>query len=128
MAALSNYLSNKLIRATLNSETFTGPDVVYIALFTSDPKPDGSGREVKDGSYIRQTIRFKAPFRGTVNNIESVTFPVATNNWGTISHVAIFDLEKGGELLFFAPILTPKVIVKGEQLTINPGDIIVGLE
>ena len=55
MAALSNYLENALINATLRNTSYTSPSTVYVGLFTTDPTDAGSGTEVSGGSYARES-------------------------------------------------------------------------
>jgi len=37
MAAMSNFLENALINATLRNTSYTSPAVVYVGLYTTDP-------------------------------------------------------------------------------------------
>ena len=41
--AISNYLENKILNHTLNNVPYTQPEVVYLALFKSDPTDDNIG-------------------------------------------------------------------------------------
>ena len=91
MAALSNYLENALINATLRNTAYSSPATVYAALFTSDPTDAGSGTEVSGGSYARKAITFGAPSNGASTNSGAVEFDQATGNWGTITHFGIYD-------------------------------------
>ena len=51
MSAMSNYLENALVNATLRNTTYTSPATVYVGLYTSDPTDAGSDwRRVQDFS------------------------------------------------------------------------------
>ena len=89
MAAMSNYLENALINATLRNTSYTSPSTVYVGLFTSDPTDAGSGTEVSGGSYARKAMTFGSPSNGASTNSGAVEFDQATGNWGTITHFAI---------------------------------------
>ncbi|WP_060788902.1 phage tail fiber protein [Geobacillus zalihae] len=127
MSAISNYLENALINAVLRNIPYTSPAAVYLALYTSDPTDDNTGTEVTGGSYQRQKITFGAPNGGMVSNSNEILFPVATANWGTVTHIGILDAATGGNLLFYGAVTTPKTISTNDQLKINAGDISITL-
>jgi hypothetical protein len=127
MSAISNYLENALINAVLRNIPYTSPSAVYLALYTSDPTDANTGTEVTGGSYQRQQITFGAPNDGTVSNSNEILFPVATANWGTVTHIGILDAATGGNLLFYGAVTTPKTISTNDQLKINAGDISITL-
>ncbi|RLP97309.1 hypothetical protein QT235_03135 [Geobacillus stearothermophilus] len=127
MSAISNYLENALINAVLRNIPYTSPAAVYLALYTSDPTDANTGTEVTGGSYQRQQITFGAPNNGMVSNSNEILFPVATANWGTVTHIGILDAATGGNLLFYGAVTTPKTISTNDQLKINAGDISITL-
>ncbi len=127
MSAISNYLENALINAVLRNIPYTSPSAVYLALYTSDPTDANTGTEVTGGSYQRQQITFSAPSDGMVSNSNEILFPVATANWGTVTHIGILDAATGGNLLFYGAVTTPKTISTNDQLKINAGDISITL-
>ncbi|MGG3210544.1 hypothetical protein ABEO92_10585 [Geobacillus stearothermophilus] len=127
MSAISNYLENALINAVLRNIPYTSPSAVYLALYTSDPTDANTGTEVTGGSYQRQQITFSAPSDGMVSNSNEILFPVATANWGTVTHIGILDAATGGNLLFYGAVTTPKMISTNDQLKINAGDISITL-
>ena len=127
MSAISNYLENALINAVLRNIPYTSPAAVYLALYTSDPTDANTGTEVTGGSYQRQKITFGAPNDGMVSNSNEILFPVATANWGTVTHIGILDAATGGNLLFYGAVTTPKTISTNDQLKINAGDISITL-
>ncbi|MEB3750055.1 phage tail fiber protein [Geobacillus icigianus] len=127
MSAISNYLENALINAVLRNIPYTSPSAVYLALYTSDPTDANTGTEVTGGSYQRQQITFSAPSDGMVSNSNEILFPVATANWGTVTHIGILDAVTGGNLLFYGAVTTPKTISTNDQLKINTGDISITL-
>ena len=70
---------------------------VYVALHTADPgeSPDGS-TEVDSGTtnYTRQQTAAGTAWNITGNegsNANEISFPTATESWGTISHFSIWD-------------------------------------
>lgn len=127
MAAISNYLENALINATLRNTTYTSPATVYVALFTSDPTDAGSGTEVSGGSYTRQSATFAAPSNGASSTNADVQFPQATGNWGTITHFGIYDALTTGNLLYHGALTTSKTIETGDVFKIASGNLTVTL-
>jgi hypothetical protein len=114
MAALSNYLENALINATLRNTGYTSPAIVYVGLFTADPTDAGSGAEVTGGSYSRKAITFGAPSNGVSVNSAAVEFDQATANWGTVTHFGILDASTSGNLLYHGALTASKVIDDGD--------------
>jgi hypothetical protein len=114
MAALSNYLENALINATLRNTTYTSPATVYVGLFTADPTDAGTGTECTGGSYSRKAITFDAPSNGVSVNSVAVEFDQATTSWGTITHFGILDASTSGNLLYHGALTASKVIDDGD--------------
>jgi hypothetical protein len=127
MAAMSNYLENALINATLRNTTFTSPATVYAGLFTSDPTDAGSGTEVSGGSYARKAMTFGAPSNGASVNSSAVEFDQATGDWGTITHFAIFDALTTGNMLYHGALTASKTIETGDVFKFATSSVSVTL-
>ena len=123
MAELSNYLENKLLDHVLRGTSYTSPTTVYVGLYTSDPGDDNSGTEVSGGSYARQSLSVTAASGGIVTSSADVTFPQATGNWGTISHIGLLDAVSSGNLLMHTPLTTSKAIETGDIFKIPSGSL-----
>lgn len=127
MSAMSNYLENALVNATLRNTAYTSPTTVYVGLFTTDPTDAGSGTEVSGGSYARQSATFAAPSNGASSTSADVTFPQATANWGTVTHFGVFDASSAGNLLYHGALTTSKTIETGDVFKISSGNLTVTL-
>ncbi len=127
MSAMSNYLENALVNATLRNTAYTSPTTVYVGLFTTDPTDAGSGTEVSGGSYVRQSATFAAPSNGASSTSADVTFPQATANWGTVTHFGVFDASSAGNLLYHGALTTSKTIETGDVFKISSGNLTVTL-
>ena len=116
MAAMSNYLENKLTDQIFRGQAYSFPSTLHFALFTVAPTDAGGGTEVTGGSYARAAInatwqifsgtrglelqqRLAAALGITSNNV-AITFPAPTANWGTVVALGIFDASSGGNMLF----------------------------
>lgn len=127
MAAMSDYLENALINATLRGQAWTAPSTIYLALFTSDPTDAKTGAEVSGGAYARQAVTFAAPTNGAASTSADVLYPVATAAWGTVTHIGVFDAATGGNLLYHGQLTNTKTISTDDQLKIGAGDITITL-
>lgn len=127
MSAASDYLENKLLDHTLGNTAFTQPSALYVGLYTSSPGDDDSGTEVSGGSYARQTASFAAASGGSCATDATITFPAATANWGTITHVSVHDASSAGNLLFHGAVTSSKTIESGDTFQISSGNLTITL-
>lgn len=115
MSAMSDYLENKFLDHFLGTTSTSAPAAVYVGLHTADPTDAGTGTEASGNGYARQSMAFSASASGTASNSSAVEFPAATGgNWGTISHIGIWDASTGGNLLFHSALTTTKIIADGD--------------
>lgn len=128
MAAISDYLEAALLNHVLRNTPYAQPATVYLALYTAAPSDAGGGTEVSGGGYARQAITFGAPASGQVQNSAAITFPQATADWGTITHVGIFDAGTAGNLLWWGALAAAKTIVAGDQFVIDVNQLTVSLD
>lgn len=130
MSAASNYLELKLLDHALGTASFTAPSNVYLGLFTSDPTDADSGTEVttSGSAYGRQTITFDAAASGSAASAATVTFSAATANWGTITHIGIYDASTAGNLLFHGAVTTSKTIESGDTFQVSAGNLTISLD
>ncbi len=127
MAQMSTYLKNKMIDHTFRGITFNTPGVVHLALFSTDPLDDASGTELVDGTspgYARISITIDAPLDGVASNatVEAL-FAVATGDWVTASHAAIFDEAAGGNMLMHKILPAPVSILNANNFRVPVGDL-----
>jgi hypothetical protein len=127
MAALSNYLENALINATLRNTAYSSPATVYVGLFTSDPTDAGTGTECTGGAYARKSMAFNAPSNGASTNSAAVEFDQATSSWGTITHFGILDALTSGNLLYHGALTASKAIDTGDVFKFASASVTVTL-
>ncbi|WP_029100225.1 phage tail fiber protein [Brevibacillus thermoruber] len=125
MSGASNYTEELILNITLNGMAYTPPPQVFLALFTTDPTDAGVGNEVTGGGYARQQIGFDAPNNGATSNSADILFPIATTDWGTITHFGIYDASTGGNLLYHGPLTASKTIPAGGQFKLPRGYLTV---
>lgn len=122
MAAISDYLEQAILNHWLRNTAMAAPPAnVYIALFTAAPSDAVGGTEVTGGNYARAAVStsgagaFSAPgTAGVSSNPAAIVFGTPTANWGTITHIGIFDALTAGNLLFHGALTTARVVNNGD--------------
>lgn len=128
MAEFTDYLEDKIIDHMLRNQAYTPPATIYLALFTTATDDAGGGTEVSGGSYARQAVTLSAASGGASENSADITFPTATADWGTVTHVALMDAITGGNMLMHTPLDASKTVNDGDTFKINAGDLDVTVE
>ena len=134
MAAMSDYLENKLIDFVFRGQAFTPTTNTFVGLLTSAPNDANTGSnvvEVSGGGYDRVAVgssllnwsgtqsnsanTTSTGISGTTYNINAITFPAPSGaNWGVINAFGLFDASTGGNLLFYGTLTTPKTVNNGD--------------
>ncbi len=124
---MSDYMENKLINITLRATAWSAPATVYVGLHTSNPGDTGAAGEITAlGGYARQSCAFDAPSGGVTQNTAAVTFGPATEDWGQIGWVSIWDALSGGNCLYVGAATAPlQTIANGNEFEIAIGDLTV---
>ena len=126
--AISNYLENKILEATLKGISYASPSVVYVCLYVSNPTDSDIGEEVSGAGYARQSVEFDNASDGSITNSSTVRFPIAEDAWGTINYIGIRDSLNGGNLLYYGMLSSSQSISLNNQLVINPGQLTITLD
>lgn len=136
MAALSDYLENKILDHVLRATAYTAPATVYVGLLTAAPSDTGGGTEVSGGSYARASVTSgtstwnntqgnttgaSSGTDGTIENAATISFPTPTAGWGTVTHFAVYDAASAGNLLFYAALGTSKTVNSGDAVSFSAG-------
>ena len=125
MAEMSNHLENELYDHVLRNAAYTSPTNIYVSLHTADPTDAGTGTEVSGGSYARTAVTMGAPTNGSGTNSADVQFPQSTADWGTVTHIGIWDATTSGNMLFHTPLDTSKNITTGDVFKIASGSLTI---
>lgn len=127
---LSDFLENKILNLVLKNTSYTPPATVYLSLHTADPTDVGNGAEVTPTgtAYARQVATFGTVANGSVTNATDILFPVATANYGTVSHIALWDASSAGNMLFSGSLAASKTINNGDQFKIASGNLTITLD
>ena len=131
MSSFSDYTENLTLKYLFTTQTVTRPTAWYVGLFTAAPSDAGGGTEVSGNAYVRKatgtmTVSGTSPTNCT--NSAAIEFAAASGgNWGTITHVAIFDASSGGNMLGWSALTTSRTINDGDILRIPAGDLDITL-
>ena len=125
MAALSDYAEKLLLDFLMTTGTATRPTNWYVALYTGAPSDSGGGTEVSAGGYARQSVSFNAASSpgGTTSNSNEVSFTASGGDYGTVTHMGIFDASSSGNLLWHGALTASKTVADGDTLTFAVGNI-----
>ena len=125
--SFSNYLETEILDHVFAGAAYTAPTTKYLALFTALADGEaGSVTEVTGGGYARQTVAFTTSGNTTSNNA-AVEFPTATANYGTVTHVAVFDASTSGNMMAYAALSSNKTIETGDVFRVPSGDLDITL-
>ena len=137
MASFSNYAEDKVLDNIFRGTAFSVPNL-HIALFTSsaglETNNAASQTEVPstDTGYARVAVPsytgFTVSSNGQSTNAVSLEFPVATLDWGTITHIGIMDAEIGGNVILCGSLRNARPIYSGDIIRFAVGSIIVTLD
>lgn len=135
MVGKTHYLSDKVIDQVLkNTDMGTFP-TQFMALFTVTPTDAytaavPTGTEI-DHAALRTAITFGANSNGPSVGRESAnTGAVDWTTWdgtspSTIAHCAKMEASTGGEMDYFGPVDTSRIVNTGEDLSFAIGDLVI---
>lgn len=125
--SFSNFLETEILDHVFAGAAYTAPGTHYLALFTAVADGEaGSVTEVSGGGYARQTVAFTTSGNTTSNNA-AVEFPTATANYGTVTHVGVYDASTSGNLMAYAALSSNKTIETGDVFRVPSGDLDITL-
>ena len=124
--SFTNDLETRLLQWAFTTGSPTRPTAWHVALFTAAPGETGGGTEVSGGSYARLSATFTVS-GDTATNSAALEWSTASADWGTITHVAVFDASTGGNMLAYAALTASKNITTGDVFRIPAGDLDITL-
>lgn len=125
--SFSNFLETEILDHVFAGAAYTAPTTKYLALFTALADGEaGSVTEVTGGGYARQSVAFTTSGNTTSNNA-AVEYPTATANYGTVTHVGVYDASTSGNLMAYAALSSNKTIETGDVFRVPSGDLDITL-
>lgn len=128
MSSFTDYTETLALNWLFTANAATRPSAWYVALFTAAPGEAGGGTEISTSgtAYVRKTAAFTVS-GNLATNSAAIEWDVASTNWGTITHIAVFDAASGGNMLAYAPLAASKSIGAGDVFRIPAGDLDITL-
>lgn len=131
MGSFADYWENEILDHLFGKGSYT-PPTIYVGLSTADPTDDASGlAEPSGGSYARVATAgadWNVASGGAIANANDITFPEATDSWGTMTHFALFDAASAGNMLAHGTLSVSKSISSGDTAKFAAGDLDVTLD
>lgn len=97
----------------------------YVALYNGDP--NGSGQELSGGNYGRFSVTFSNPTQlsggSMVQNNNDIISSISTASWGTMTHIALFDAQTGGNMFASMSLGKSYSIPMGTAVGFHTGDL-----
>lgn len=120
---ISTTFANRAIDWLLATGSPTRPSAIYVGLGTGSSATGLSG-ELSGNGYARQLVTFSAAASRTASNSVEVRFgPNTTTNWGTVSHVGLFDASTGGNCIAAGSLDTAKSVTVGDEGVFSAGNL-----
>lgn len=129
MSALSDYSEKLVLDWLMTTGAATRPTAWFVALYTAAPSDSGGGTEVTLGGYTRKSVTFNAAASpgGTTSNSTVVTWTAAGANFGSVTHVGIFDASTAGNLLWQGSLSASKTVNDGDTIQFSAGNLTLAL-
>jgi len=125
--SFADYWEGKILDHLFDISAYAVP-TVYVGLSTANPLDDASGLAEPSDGYARVACAAWTRVAGLVDNDAAVEFPEATGDWGTITHVALFDAITAGNMLVAFALDSGVSVSTGESCCFPAGDLDVTLD
>lgn len=132
--SFTNAMEDLILDHIFRKSLWTPPDNIQVGLYTASPGEAGDDTHEVDmlaTSYVRQITLpgdWAVSSNGTIFNTAVVTFPEATEDWGTITHFGLLQLEVGPDLiLIYGALANSRMILTGSVPRFNYGALGVSL-
>ena len=124
-------LKAALLDHVLLGPTYTPPTNWYVALSTTTPNDVGGNfTEPSGNGYVRVSVSgstFGSAATGhpaTKSNTTTITFPVASGSWGTITYWGLFTAASGGTVQIWAALTASVAVTTNQQVTLASGALV----
>lgn len=113
MNNMQMYEKNRVLKESLITRK------VYCALENTE--------EIRASSYKRVAVDFTEPSNGQVQNKSDIEFAIATEDWGSITKIALYDAPSGGNKVWEGTPEVVKSIGVASQYKVPRGYLIIRL-
>ncbi len=123
----SDYLESQVLGHLFGASTWTKPTALWLAALTATPEDTGGLVEVGAAEYARlqsdpSDSNWLLQADGSRINAAALSFAEPTTDWGTVTAIALYDAETGGNLLAYQLLDDAKTLTAGGPLLMfQPG-------
>lgn len=134
MAAVGLTTQNAILDEVFKLTNRAADAAIYLGLSQTDPLEDGSGlSEPSGGSYARVNVTAKfttAAANGEISNDGTITFPLATADWGSCAYwfIANHLTNTGNAIRWRGPMDKSVFVTNGFTLSFAVGEITATLD
>lgn len=134
----TNWLENKIVDYVFRDQAWTPPAAFWIGLSKAEVTDTGTVDEPSGGDYARVQLDPSATnwtntqasgtgassgTSGITRNAVAIEFPVATANWGLVTHWFISSASSGGDIVVGGNLTASKNITTNDQFSLPVGDL-----
>lgn len=94
----------------------------YVGLHTGEPKEEN---EIKEKGYFRKPSKLEIIGTNQVSNSENIIFDTAQSNYGVITHIAIYDKEEDGDMIYWIRANQAREVKNFEDYRISKDNLII---
>lgn len=137
MTGFSDAWENMVLKHRFNIQSYATSEL-WVGLSSADPADDASGTSEPPGKgYARVKTNIGsgtsweiADSSGvTVQNTSGVTFPTASDDWGTMTHFALFSgSTSGASVLCSGALTSSKTVENGDTARFSAGTLDICLK
>lgn len=126
----TKYYRKAILDHTFGVAPFTQPAETYLALFTADPTNEGLlDNELNNVGYAREALNASMTDAvletGQISNIVDIEFGTPGEDWDPISHAGIMDALTTGNMLYFAPAISVRLVTSGDPFILKAGQLVI---
>lgn len=134
----TNWFANVVVTQACGASAFTPPTGTWIALVSGSATPTGSATiDGFDDSLTTGVNEFFSRFatanngsqwsavNGSAWNIVDFQWPTATANQGTAQGAYLMASAAGGNVMYWMPLATAKVIASGDVFRFTSGSLVI---
>lgn len=126
--SFSDFWEAEILDHIFDIGAYTAP-TLYVGLSTANPGDDAAAlAEPAGGAYARVEVSAWSRSGNEVDNDSDITFPTATDAWGTVTYGCLFDAATAGNLLVSFALDASKSIVSGDTVKFAAGQFNVTLD
>ena len=130
--SFGNGIETSVLAKVFGAVDFTPDATYYLALSQGDPLDDGTGLIEPVNGYARVGVANTAGewvvAGDTASNVNDITFPAATGDWGVLTHWAILDASSGGNVIAHGTLVDVQIPVNGDTFKFFAGDLTIQLD